>query len=127
MVAAEAAETRLALTCRVGDVPVTVILDNGSEEQRHEWRIDLDGETLTAANPGLDATQGFQLLASSGAVLAEEHADPHPDGRVAPVAALAARFLAAAAEGATMRPSFADGLRVQRLMAEIESSQAVAR
>lgn len=126
-VAAETAETRLVLTCRVGGLPVTVTLDNGSEEQRHEWRVELDDETLTASNSALDAAQGFRLLAASGAVLAEEPADPHPDGRVAAVAALAARFLAAAAEGEPVRPSFADGLRVQRLMAEIESSHAVAR
>jgi predicted dehydrogenase len=125
--AAESLGTRLALTCRIGGVPVSVTLDNDSDEQRHEWRIDLNDETLTASNHGLDVAHGFRLLAASGAVLAEERADAHPDGRVAAVAALAGRFVAAAAEGAPMRPSFADGLRVQQLMAEIESSQAVAR
>jgi predicted dehydrogenase len=126
-VAAESAETRLTLTGRVGGVPVSVTLDNGSAEQRHEWRIELDEETLTASNTGLDATKGFRLLTASGSVLAEEPTDSHPDGRVAAVAALAARFVAAAAEGRPVRPDFADGLRVQRLMAEIESSQAVTR
>jgi predicted dehydrogenase len=127
VVRAEASATRLVLTGRAGDVPVSVTLDNGSAEQRHEWRVELDEETLSASNTGLDAVQGFRLLTASGSVLAEEPADPYPDGRVAAVAALAARFLSAAAEGRPVRPNFADGLRVQRLMAEIESLQAVTR
>jgi hypothetical protein len=60
-------------------------------------------------------------------VLAEEPADPHPDGRVALIASLAERFLAAAADGRPVGPSFADGHRVQQLMAEVERSQAVMR
>lgn len=125
-VAADASAARLRLSCRIGGIPVAVTLDNCSHAQRHEWRVELDEETLTASNAGLDATQGFRLLTASGSVLAEEPADPHPDGRVAAVAALAARFLAGAAEGRPVRPSFADGVRVQRLMAEVERSQAVA-
>ena len=126
-VAGEAVGTRLTLKCRAGDVLVAVTLDNGSAEQRHEWRIALDEETLTASNTGLDATKGFRLLTAAGSVLAEEPDDLHPDGRVAAVAGVAARFVAAVAAGGPVSPSFADGLRVQRLMAEIESSQAVTR
>lgn len=123
----ESPATRLALTCVAGDVPVSVALDNHSGEQRHEWRIDLDEGTLTAANPGLDAVRGFRLLAGSGTLLAAEPEDLHPDGRVAPVAALATRFLGAVAEGRPMRPDFGDGLRVQRLLAHVERSRAVTR
>jgi predicted dehydrogenase len=126
-VSAEAIETRLTLTCRVGGVPVGVTLDNGSAEQRHEWRVEFGQETLTASNTGLDAVQGFRLLAASGSMLASEPADLHPDGRVAAVAHLATRFVAAAAEGRSLQPDFGDGLRVQRVMAEIESLQAVTR
>ncbi len=107
---------------------MTVILDNGSEEQRHEWRIDLDDETLTAANPGLDATQGFRLLTT----LRPPSSPRSPPTRTRTAGwQLSPRSRRGSwrprPREATMRPSFADGLRVQRLMAEIESSQAVTR
>jgi predicted dehydrogenase len=126
-IAGEGSGTRLVLTCRAGGVPVSVTLDNDADEHRHEWRIELTDDTLMAFNRGPDVAQGFRLVAASGAVLAEEPADSHPDGRVAVVSTLAARFVAAAAEGRQVRPSFADGLRVQRLMAEIGRAQVAAR
>jgi predicted dehydrogenase len=110
----------LSLSGRVGDaVPVTVRLDDASPVQRHEWRVVCDDATLIASNTELDAVRGFRLVADPGTVLAEEPADPHADGRVAPVAAVMARFLGAAAAGKPAAPDFAAGLRVQRLMADV--------
>ena len=108
----------VSLTGRVGEgVPVTVMLDNTAALHRHEWRVVCDAGTLIAFNAGFDVVRGFRLVTEAGTVLVEEPLDAHPDGRVAPVASLVDRFLAAAAAGVPAQPDFAAGLRVQRLIA----------
>ena len=116
----------LVLTCRVeSGATVTVSLDNESRVQRHQWRIVFEDATVTASNTGVDAVRGFRLTSDRGAVLARERKDAHPDGRVALVASLSARFVAAVRAGGSMSPDFAAGLRVQRLLAQLEGAVAL--
>jgi len=114
--------SRLELTCRACGAPAAVVLDNDAGEQRHEWRVELEQETLTASNVGLDAVSGFRLLRQGGEVVEAEARDVHPDGRVAAVSALAARFVDAVGAGSPASPGLEAGLRVQRLMARAEAA-----
>jgi predicted dehydrogenase len=81
-----------------------------------------DDGTLMLINEGPDYMRGFTLTyarrpAALAQVPVEDRLDHRfADGRVAPVARLAARFVDAIEGGPPATPSFADGYRVQQLM-----------
>ncbi len=88
-------------------------------------RVEFYGEdgTLKLINPNKDYMRGFELWHAqrpAGALAAVPVDDPHdaqyPDGRVAPVSALARLFLDAIDNGTPARPGFAEGFRVQQLV-----------
>ena len=91
-------------------------------------RVEFYGEdgTLVLHNSGADYMRGFELhYAKRPAPLVRVAVhDPvdaqYPDGRIAPVSRLAAKFLDAVEGGVLTQPSFAEGYRVQRL---IEAAQ----
>jgi len=91
-------------------------------------RVEFYGEdgVLVLDNPGADYMRGFELHHAkrpAPLVRVPVH-DPvdaqYPDGRIAPVSRLAAKFLDAVEGGVLAQPSFAEGYRVQRL---IEAAQ----
>ena len=88
-------------------------------------RIEFYGDdgTLMLANTTTDYMRGFELWHARRPAVALERItvddpiDAHfPDGRIAPVARLAARFLDAIAKGGQPSPSLQYGLRVQELI-----------
>ncbi len=91
-------------------------------------RVEFYGEegTLVLHNPGADYMRGFELhYAKRPAPLARiAVGDPvdaqYPDGRIAPVSRLAAKFLDALESGVPAKPDFAEGYRAQQL---IEAAQ----
>ncbi len=94
-------------------------------------RIELHGEdgTLVLSNTGADHMRGFELLHARRPAEALERVgvpDPglaaYPDGRIAPVSRLAARFLDAIERGQTPMPGIAEGVRVQQLIAAARRS-----
>ena len=99
-------------------------------------RIEFYGEdgTLMLINTGSDYMRGFDLLHAErpAAALArmpvEDATDAqYPDGRIAPVSRLAARFLDAIKKGGTMQPGFAEGFRVQHLIDAAQRSHRDGR
>lgn len=99
-------------------------------------RIEFYGEdgTLVLTNTGADYMRGFELLhgrrpaVQFDRVPIEDLDDArHPDGRIAPVARLARRFLDAIEARAVAMPDFADGYRVQQLIEAAQRSQREAR
>jgi len=91
-------------------------------------RVEFYGEdgVLVLDNPGADYMRGFELHhakrpAPLVRVAVHDPVDAqYPDGRIAPVSRLAAKFLDAVEGGVLAQPSFAEGYRVQRL---IEAAQ----
>ena len=87
-------------------------------------RIEFFGEdgTLTLHNPTLDYMRGFDLTYAKrpGAlerIAVDDPADAqYPDGRIAPVSRLAAKFFDAIETGKSTAPGFVEGYRVQRLI-----------
>jgi predicted dehydrogenase len=93
-------------------------IDNASDEgPLHRWRIIGTGGEAVLENRTVDYMSGFRLAAPGVAL--DEPAGPE-DGRIRAVGRLAARFVAAAREGAGCFPDFAAAARVQHLLAEIE-------
>lgn len=95
-------------------------------------RIEIYGEdgTLVLWNATSDYMRGFRLFHAKrpAAVLQEidgvDEPDPYPDGRIAPVARLAARFLDAIEQGTQPSPGIAAGMRVQTLIETARRSHA---
>jgi predicted dehydrogenase len=92
--------------------------------------------TLMLINDGSDTARGFRLFHARrpqalAPVAVEDPLDRgFEDGRIAPVAQLAARFLDAVEQGgpaAQPVPGFAEGYRVQELMAAARCSQRTGR
>jgi predicted dehydrogenase len=87
-------------------------------------RLEFYGEdgTLVLHNPGSDYMRGFELhYAKRPAPLVRIPVDDpvdaqYPDGRIAPVSRLAAKFLDAVEGGVPAKPDFAEGYRVQQLI-----------
>jgi predicted dehydrogenase len=98
-------------------------------------RVEFYGEdgTLLLHNPGADYMRGFELhYAKRPAPLARiavhDPADAqYPDGRIAPVARLANKFLDAVEAGVLTQPSFAEGYRVQQLIDATQRSHRLGR
>ena len=99
-------------------------------------RIEFYGEdgTLTLANRTTDTMRGFELMHArrpAAALAAIDVQDPldsgFPDGRIAPVARLAARFLDAIEQGTPAWPGLAEGYRVQQLIDAARRSHDLGR
>lgn len=107
-------------------VSVSIAMDNASDHQSHEWHVAFDEVTLIASNLGLDAVAGFRLIeeGADGAreTLIEEPARDDVDGRIAPVASLCSRFIRSIEERTAFEPGIREGLRVQRLLADVEEA-----
>ncbi len=99
-------------------------------------RVEFYGDegTLMLVNETTDTMRGFQLLharrpAQALTRVAEE--DPldsrFPDGRIAPVARLVARFLDAIERGGPAVPGFAEGYRVQQLIEATRRAHDIGR
>jgi predicted dehydrogenase len=94
-------------------------------------RIEFYGEdgTLVLANPTADYLRGFEVHfarrpAASLEFIAADPADAYPDGRIAPVARLAGRFLDAIENGTVTNPDIHAGYRVQQLIDGARRSHA---
>jgi predicted dehydrogenase len=99
-------------------------------------RLEFYGEdgTLMLLNTGKDYMRGFELwharrpAAALDRIAVDDPDDArYPDGRIAPVARLARRFLDAIERGGAAAPSFADGYRVQQLIDAAQRSHREGR
>ncbi len=98
----------------------------------HGHSITVYGEqgTLVLENRTTDYASGFELslgTRATGALKGIERDPPQPgvDGRVAPVARLAARFIDAILDGIPMSPNFGDGMRAQLILDEMRASNGI--
>jgi predicted dehydrogenase len=87
---------------------------------------------MVLENRTTDYACGFELWTASRATgrlesVGRDEPQPGVDGRVAPVARLASRFLDAILSGAAMSPNFADGLRAQLILDEMRASSQIDR
>lgn len=89
---------------------------------------------LVLANPGPDYMAGFTLhhAARPAGTFSEVGIGPdpisgQPDGRIAPVARLASRFLDAVERGGVASPGFGEGYRVQALLDAVRRSHAAGQ
>ncbi|MDO8794163.1 MAG: Gfo/Idh/MocA family oxidoreductase [Vicinamibacterales bacterium] len=93
--------------------------------------VEIFGEdgTLRLANSGSDYVAGFSLSQAGRSMDAFRQvvpaSAPDGDGRRAPVAALARRFIDAVAGGPAMEPNLSHAVRVQRLLALAEQHAGV--
>lgn len=83
--------------------------------------------TLVLENRTRDYASGFELSAGTRAtgaleLVGRDESAEGMDGRVAPVARIASRFLDAILDGTPMTPNFADGLRAQQILDEMRAS-----
>jgi predicted dehydrogenase len=89
-------------------------------------------ETLVLENRTADYASGFELSLGTREtggleLIGRDEPQPGVDGRVAPVARLAGRFLDAILGGAAMSPNFGDGLRAQLILDEMRASNGMNR
>ena len=85
----------------------------------HRWECVCDQGTITLHNPTADYMTGFELTVRTPTSTRVEFRDAPAagvDGRLAPFARLASRFVTAVKSGAAMQPDFAAAARVQELM-----------
>ena len=102
----------------------TVRLSTASEQpEGHLVTLRTERARLVLENPDLtDYMRSFRLRVEGAR---RETFEPEPtdeDGRLAPFAALAARVVEAIRRGSEARPSFAEGLRAQRVAEAVEES-----
>jgi predicted dehydrogenase len=97
----------------------------------HGHRLTVHGEegTMMLENRTADYASGFELSVGTRAIgslqlITRDEPRPGTDGRVAPVARLASRFLDSILDGVAMSPNFADGLRAQLILDEMRASDA---
>ena len=94
---------------------------------RFDWTLGFDGHDATIDNPTPWNFSGCRLAVRDrhgGLALMVEEPERHAIGLLAPFRQLAGRFLQAVAGSGSMTPGFADGLRVQTLIAAAERSAA---
>lgn len=98
-------------------------------------RIEFYGEdgTLVLSNTGADYMRGFELLhakrpsdALEKIVVPDPDLDKYSDGRIAPVARLASRFIDAIESNTRPLPGLAEGYRVQQLIEAARLSHDIA-
>jgi predicted dehydrogenase len=88
--------------------------------------------TLVLENRTPDYASGFELRMGTRAtgrlqLIGRDDRESGVDGRVAPVARLASRFLDAILNGVEMSPNFAEGLRAQSILDEMRASNRIDR
>jgi predicted dehydrogenase len=95
-------------------------------------RLEVYGEegTLVLENRTADYAAGFKLwlgtrVTGSLELIACDEPVPGLDGRIAPVSKLATRFLDSILNGVEMIPNFADGLRAQLILDQMQNSSQV--
>ena len=100
----------------------------------HGHRLTVHGEEgmMILENRTADYASGFELSVgtrTTGSLqcIARDEPQPGVDGRVAPVARLASRFLDSILNGVAMSPNFADGLRTQLILDEMRASNQIDR
>jgi predicted dehydrogenase len=96
----------------------------------HRWECVCDEGTITLHNPSSDYMAGFELTVRTRTGTSVEFRDapaPNVDGRLAPFARLASRFVAAVKARGAMQPDFAAAARVQELMERVVSPPTHAR
>lgn len=93
----------------------------------HRWTVVFERGTVVLESHAVDQMRGFSLVATDAErreTLRMVEPDSTGDPRIAPFARLAGRFAATLRSADAMRPDFADGLRVQRLMDCVRCSNA---
>ena len=96
----------------------------------HRWECVCDGGTITLHNPTSDYMAGFEMTIRTPASARVEFRDApaaNVDGRLAPFARLASRFVAAVKSTGAMQPDFAAAARVQELMEQVVSPASPVR
>ena len=120
-----ATETTVAMALQFEAGPLASLSMSCASFRGSGHRIEFFGEdgTLALHNPGADYMRGFELhYAKRPAAVVERiavaDADDarYPDGRIAPVSRLARLFFDAIETGGSVKPGFAEGYRVQRLI-----------
>ncbi len=108
------------LVLRTADgAPIEAHLTNVAPDRLgHRWEIETERGRLTLEDAGGGAFSGFTLAiaAAEGKKILAEDPPAAGDYRMAPVAALAARFVAAARTRATVAPAFDEGARSQEIL-----------
>ncbi|MBX6369022.1 MAG: Gfo/Idh/MocA family oxidoreductase [Rhodospirillales bacterium] len=114
-----------------GDVPLRALVSNASPAgPLHRWTVVGEGGKAVLENRSTDYVAGFRLTQHDEAgnlLRAITEPAKAADGRIAAVAALAARFVAAARAGEACRPGLDAGVRVQDLMAAVVDCAALER
>lgn len=107
-----------------------VFISIGAEERfgrGHYLEVFGDEAKLVLANRTVDYASGFELsietnYGGSLELVGRDEPQSNVDGRIAPVAQLASRFVDAILNGTPMRPNFADGMRAQLILDEMRAS-----
>jgi predicted dehydrogenase len=120
------AETAVQATLDMeGGFPVFIsVASDAFLGQGHSLAVYGEEGSLLLQNPTADYASGFELSTGTRktgklALVARDDLQPGVDGRLAPVARLAGRFVDAITGGLAMSPNFADGLRVQEFLHEM--------
>jgi predicted dehydrogenase len=100
--------------------------------QGHRLEVFGQDATMILQNPTLDYACGFELYIGTRArgsfeLLGRDHPRVGEDGRIAPVAQLASRFVETILTHGTMTPNFEDGLRSQLMLDQMRESNRANR
>jgi len=118
-------ETTVAMALRYASGPLVSLSISCASFLGGGHRIELFGEegTLVLHNRSADYMRGFELLHARRPATDFERiavADPidaqYPDGRIAPVSRLVAKFFDAIESGGNAHPGFAEGYRAQQMI-----------
>ena len=98
----------------------------------HRWTLYGETGTMVLENRTADYASGFELSLGTRPegpfrVIERDKPEPGVDGRLAPVARLASRFLDSIIDNVPMSPNFGDGLRAQVILDEIRASNQISR
>ena len=115
---ARAADTvHFTATLRDGTLFGGVVSNASPGVPVHRWTFVGERGSLTLENLSRDYMAGFAARLDAprepARILCDVPAPTRADGRIAPFASLAARFVDCVRSGAAVRPSFAEGLHVQ--------------
>jgi predicted dehydrogenase len=116
----------LSLTSAAGATIAAHLSNAAPDRHGHRWEIDTDGGRLVLDDGGIGTFGGFTLTLRTAGGTRTLAADPTRDGdyRVGPVSDLAARFVAAARDGAPATPGFDAAARAQALAEAVAARAA---
>lgn len=119
----------LSLEFRSGLTAAVVISSGATCSSLHRLEVSASNGSLVLCNDRADPVLGFglQVTLRDGSTPFQAHREGDGiqldgDSRVQPVSRLAKRFTDWVLDGTATRPSFSDGLRVQRLLDAIDSA-----